>query len=305
MENNNNSNEPIILGTLRKEKSSKPLFVFIVLALIIGVTFALPELNKYVSDPNTVLGSIYNSIFGVEELDETPVIDNDAPNILNNKTMINYKNIQVSNVAIVENTISYNIKSTNEINLNAGNYYFEIYGSNHNFLERFKLNGNLITSLEERTFTFNNFRFNSGSQYFGKIVELTEDDYSEIVLNSDESGIASITCTDEHNTFEYIFDNYKLKNIKHQYMYNNTEDINLYLEEFQKYSNKSTFINGLKDNSSVTEEIDYGFRFTANIDLNVITKEKLATADNIYYYELDKLAKIINYDMKVEGFSCR
>ena len=53
MENNNN--EPIVLGTLKKEKSSKPVFVFIVLGILIASVFAIPYVEDYLQDPNTLI----------------------------------------------------------------------------------------------------------------------------------------------------------------------------------------------------------------------------------------------------------
>lgn len=308
MEKNNKSDEPIIIGTLRKEKSSKPIFVFIVLAIIIGITFALPYIEEYLTNPNTALGGIYSSIFGtpkVEDREDLPIIDNNL-HILNNKTTINFKTIIINNINLNNDTITYNIRTTsNTLNLDESNYYFEVYGSNDNLLERIKLTGELTPIEEERTFTFKTLKFNSGVNYFGKITELTNEDYEDIILNSDESGISSIICNDSNNKYEYIFDNYELKNIKHSFEYTYTNDIEIYLNMFQKHTLFTEIINNIKENSSTTEETNNGFIFTANLDLNTINKKDLKEADNHHYYNLNKLAKIIDYDMKVQGFICK
>lgn len=302
----NNSNEPIVLGTLRKEKSSKPIFVFVVLALIIGTTFALPYIQSYVNNPNTFLGALYYKYFKTPEPNYNPIIPNEEDlHILNEETTIYYRTILLSNITLDNKTISYNLKvRTSSLDLNDGNYYLEIYGSAKNLMERIKLTGNLTTENNYQSFTFNNFNFNKNINYYGKIIELKDENYEELILNSDESGLASITCIDSKNKFEYIFENHLLKYINHYYEYKDISQIDIYLEEFQKYSQKSALINNLKSDSAKTEENDQGFLFTAKIDLSVMNKTDLGMADNIYYYNLDKPAKIINYDMKVQGFKC-
>lgn len=44
----------IVLGTLKKEKSSKPFFVLLVFTLIIGFCFGLPYIKAYLGDDYTV-----------------------------------------------------------------------------------------------------------------------------------------------------------------------------------------------------------------------------------------------------------
>ena len=68
MENNNNSNEPIILGTLKKEKSSKPLFVLIVFIFILGICFLLPSISDYMANNDNAITRFYNNyISGIIE----------------------------------------------------------------------------------------------------------------------------------------------------------------------------------------------------------------------------------------------
>ena len=58
------NNEPIILGTLKKEKASKPLFVFIVLILVIGTCFALPYIQDYLTNGEGPIVDLYNKVIG-------------------------------------------------------------------------------------------------------------------------------------------------------------------------------------------------------------------------------------------------
>ncbi|MDD4706383.1 MAG: hypothetical protein PHS24_04150 [Bacilli bacterium] len=299
MENNNN--EPIVLGTLKKEKSSKPVFVFIVLGILIASVFAIPYVEDYLQDPDTLIGKIYTSIFGEEEIDEEEtIIPEDSHFILNNKTNINFNNLNLTNISLNDQTITYNLKArNNNFDLDADNYYLEIYGSNKNLLERIKLSGNLTSSLEERTFTFKDLRFNSGISYYGKLIILKDEDYNEIILSTDESGIASITCQKSGDKYEYIFDDYLLKRINHTLTYTDTSNLNLYLALFEEYTNLTNNIKSLGHKASINENNE-GFIFEANLDLESLDNN----LNNSYYYSFNKQAKIINYDMKLEGFIC-
>lgn len=299
MENNNN--EPIVLGTLKKEKSSKPVFVFIVLGILIASVFAIPYVEDYLQDPDTLIGKIYTSIFGEEEIDEEEtIISEDSLFILNNQTNINFNNLNLTNISLSNQTITYNLKARNNIlNLDDDNYYLEIYGSNKNLLERIKLSGNLTSSLEERTFTFHDLRFNSGISYYGKLIILKDEEYEEIVLSTDESGIASITCQKSGDKYEYIFENYLLKRINHTFIYADTSNLDFYLALFEEYTNLTNNINSLGSTTSINENNE-GFIFVANLDLENLENN----LNNSYYYSFNKQAKIINYDMKLEGFIC-
>ena len=202
--------------------------------------------------------------------------------------------------------ITYQIKTKTEtLSLNEGNYYLEIYGSTNNLLEKFKLLGTLTTTAEERSYTFDDMRFNPSSVYYARIQNFTEEEYPELILSSDESGLASLICSLDKNIYEYVFENYSLKTIKHQFEYNNTNNLKVYLSKYQEYSNYSDIINQIVTNSSTTEETDLGFKFTANLNLEIFNKEKLKQVDNNNYYDQNTQAKKINYEMKVQGFICK
>lgn len=47
---NNENKDAIVLGTLKKEKSSKPIFVIVVFVVLIGACFAFPYIKSYFGD---------------------------------------------------------------------------------------------------------------------------------------------------------------------------------------------------------------------------------------------------------------
>lgn len=58
---NANPNTPVVLGTLKKEKSSKPFLVLIIFALLITTVFMFPNIKKYMATNDNAVTRFYNS----------------------------------------------------------------------------------------------------------------------------------------------------------------------------------------------------------------------------------------------------
>src|SRR5574344_1640594 len=61
---NMNNKEPVVLGELKKEKSSKPIFVILCFALLLGTCFGLPYIKNYLNTEDNSFTRFYRSIFG-------------------------------------------------------------------------------------------------------------------------------------------------------------------------------------------------------------------------------------------------
>ncbi len=58
---NANPNTPVVLGTLKKEKSSKPILVLVVFTLMITMVFMFPNIKKYMATNDNAITRFYNS----------------------------------------------------------------------------------------------------------------------------------------------------------------------------------------------------------------------------------------------------
>ncbi len=298
MENNNNSNDPIILGTLRKEKSSKPIFVLFVFLLIVSATFGLPYIQKYMKNPNTVIGQIYGMFF---EVDDNKGIDNKiTKHTLNENTNITFNNIILSNVKINNNKVSYDLtnKTDNIIILDPTDYYFNIYDGENKLIKSIKLTGNVTKEKINNIHAFTNFKFKN-IVYYGSIETIT--DFADIEINSKD---ANLICSITNNVYKYEFNNYQLKTITHNYKYDDIKDLDKYLEKFNLYVNKSKKINEITPNASSTIEKDVGFEYNVIIDLAKINPSNLGAFIDYNYYELNTLAKKVKYVMEAKGYNC-
>lgn len=77
---NNNNSQPIVLGELKKEKSSKPLLAIIIFALLLGTCFGLPYIKKYLNTENNGVTEFYQKYikkYFEKDTNNTPDTSND------------------------------------------------------------------------------------------------------------------------------------------------------------------------------------------------------------------------------------
>lgn len=153
---NNNSNEPITIGELKKEKSSRPIFVIFLFILLIGMVFGLPYIKDYISNSGnlfkkqtSVVESItcikekesYKYTFYEEKLTNIEHIFNyDKSNEDYNEVFIKYNNrnknfnsfkLGISNIKETDLSFEFNVNiNLNEIDVNlldeVNEKYFDI-----------------------------------------------------------------------------------------------------------------------------------------------------------------------------------
>ena len=202
---NPNNNDPIVLGELKKEKSSKPLFVFLVFALVLGTCFGLPYIQDYLVNGEGPIVDFYNNLMGNNDdyfeenttTTTTTAID-DGLTLLKSDTLLNIDKIYIENISINGNSISFKIMARNSTNLDLAFYYLEIYDNNKSLLGKIKLTG--YASSASKVIT-ENLSFNANSvNYYLKLINLEEENLS--LLN-----VTSLTCSNNANTYTYTFSN--------------------------------------------------------------------------------------------------
>jgi hypothetical protein len=307
--NENKNNEPIILGDLKKEKSSKPLFVFIVFALVLGVCFGLPYIGDYLSNADNYLSSIFNKnetnqsnesaesgdIDGIEN-NVNEIISDDL-SVISGSTVLTLNNLTVESIEINDNTINYKVSSSADINLYSGDFYFEVYNQEKDLLGYIKLEG--ISSLESQIISQSIYFSGSENAQYIKLVEINSSDIDEVSLSNN-----TLTCSSNNNVYTYVFSDNLLKTINHEQTYNYISDINLYFSELNSAKSKSEIISNFTNCTSSTEDVDAGFKFNASLDLNYISVSDLDEYVDYNYYDLNTVSKIIYFEMKVKGFDC-
>ena len=205
--NNLNINEPVILGELKKEKSSKPIVAFLVFALVIGICFGLPYIRDYFSSEDNKFTEFVNgfitkyitkdaSVPELTDVDEQVNQDSNAEDdslendvddgliLLQNSTILNIDNVFLENISIANNTITYKLSARSEINLDEFNYYLEIYSSNKELLSKIKLNGIARSTSQEKT---EPFEFNEKIYYVKLVNNSSNENIEQSSLNTEDT----------------------------------------------------------------------------------------------------------------------
>lgn len=303
-ENDYKNTQPEVLGELRKEKIGKPLLVIEMLVLFVAVLIALPIISKMLADENSQL---YKMIYGNQSTVQpvTPTgsefQDGNELQALSENTTMKYNSIVMKNFIIGEKSLTVTMFSYNGIiDLDKEDYFLEIYGSSKKLLGSLKLSGVLDNREVEYELKSSKITFNPDKTYYGKIVKMTETDYEEVNLATDESGIGSFTCSLDERSIEYVFQNGYLIRINDNAVvnikdYSNEQYLDLKTEYENKYKELSTV-------SSFVEN-EEGFKFNANLDLQNYRVPESVDDDN--YFEFETLAKKIKFTLESKGFDCK
>ena len=86
-QNNNNNSQPVVLGVLKKEKSSKPFLAIIIFALLLGTCFGLPYIKEYLNTENNSITEFYQKY--IKQYFEKDSDPNDINNNENNTPITN------------------------------------------------------------------------------------------------------------------------------------------------------------------------------------------------------------------------
>lgn len=293
--------EPVVLGRLKKQKSSKPAVVIICFMLLLGTCFGLPYIKDYINSKNDSFAIMVREILQkITGSDDEPV-DNNLPmgdlHILNANTNIIYEGVNVTNVLLSDKTISYNVSSTSVSNLDEHKLFLEIYGMK-DLLTRVKLSGKLSAEATTVTHKLYNLNINSGENYYGKIVSLKVDDYPDFESTD------KMVCEFNNQSYTYEFSADKLVKTSYVYTNNDTANIDVYMENFNKYKAISDSLVAL-GYTSKTEETDSGFVFSSEITLSENVKESLGDNYDYNYYYLNAPLKEVEYELITKGFDCK
>ena len=297
--------EAEVLGELRKDKIGKPILVLEIAVLFAFVLIALPIVTGMLEDPESFLSKLLSNsnIPGQKTTAPAKWLDGSQLQVLG-EAAIKLDNIVMEGFSLSNGKIDVTMSSYNGLlDLDYREYYLEIYSSNKNLVSYIKLMGQHDFQKRRVSFTREDMTFNPDMTYYGKIVEMLPENYENVTINSDESGIGTMTCKKGHSEFVYTFNNnflIKIDNTESVYLEEvSTQNYMNYLEDFRKKADLFT------PNSSVTEYPDPNrFEYKASVDLEApgyILPDNLKDSN---YYKLDTEAKIVRYGMIGKGYVC-
>lgn len=282
-----NNQEPIVLGTVKKGRTGKPVIALIILVLIGTLIYFLPNIQDYFKEQDNVSN---NSDVNTSE---DPFIKLESGSVLKND------NIIISNITIVDNVLSYSISSkTATYDATKDNLYLQIYANKKELVYTQSLDEIYSITLKEVKENVN--FYNKSIDYYAILKNITTDDIEDINILSDESGLASITCKLNNDSYEYIFQNKELIEVKRNFQYNYDEkNIEEYQKLYKTYSDLA--ISRGKYNIETNLVEDYlGFNYQERLDLANVDVSELGSN----YYSYKTLAKVIKFKQEAKGFDC-
>lgn len=300
-DNSSGNNEPITLGVLKKEKSSKPVFVMICFMLLLGTCFGLPYIKDYITNNNDSFSVLVKQLLDKFTSDEEPTPEPDVPSddrkLLNKTSSVSYQDIVLSNFVLEGTKISFDISSNSDFNLDEHKLFLEIYGTK-DLLTRVKLTGNVNKDARSVVTNLYKLTINSGENYYGKIANITVDDYPIV------SGVNALSCSLNNRTYNFEFVSDELRSVKDNLTNNDTSDIDAYMALLGEYKELSSRLVS-KGLVSSTEETDSGFVFNGEIVLSENIRETLGDDYNYNYFYMNAPLKEVSYDMLTKGFDCK
>ncbi len=295
--------EPLAITKIGEIESSSqsPLFVLFLFIILIAFVFFLPNL-KNLFDKNTV--------DHYQEENKNPISNNEdesfkemiyydmSPNLTINLDEV----LKINQFQMVGNTIQFVMTNTgkNRYSFSRHAYFLELYSDNKTLLERIKLKEDDLLKDESKSYSYTVKSENVSRIKKMVFVEKEESDYPNIQLSVNEIGEGELVCVSDFETLTYRFKDEQLMAI--------TDTIS-YDSGALDYENRKAFykdsvlsLNLLTGVTSNFADMGTEFVFNVQLDLNVMkTGENL----NPYYYPFNTLAKVVDFEMKAQGFSCR
>lgn len=294
-----------VIGELRKEKIGRPILVIELLVMFLVVMIALPFVRNMMNDETSF---VYKFL---HKTPSTPVTvnpvkreyeDGSQKQTLNSQTSMKFENLILKKFILSGNKINVTLSSYNGIlNLDEKTYYLELYSNSDQLLAAIKLTGSYDNSEKAVDLTSYGLSFNTNLNYKGMVVEMKDEDYPEVTLSSDETGIGSLVCKMNDREIEYTFKNNNLIGINDTYSVKLSEqkDSQEYLNLKRIYDEKASSLGRVASN----EEDDNGFTFKAVMNLERFT---IPTSVKDYsYYNLNTQAKVISYAQTGKGYDCK
>ena len=295
---------PTAIGIFESRRKSSIGTVLILGIFILAVIF-LPDISEYVNKYiNQTPGTTPKPTTPNNKPNTPPKDNDDNFTAFVDNLKITNDDITISNFVIdeVNLTISYDVTNNlnNSENIEALNYYLEIYNTEQTLIERVKLANEITLSNAAFTTFKRNITTESATTIgFIAIIKKTINDYPLVELTNNEGGIGSMVCSNAHEKVTYKFNEEKLKEVTHEASYLNTETNYQALYEANKL--KANNYNSKLGIASTFFEHENGYNITTIVNLNEIDRTYIFNADS---FKIDTEPKVVKFEMEAQGFKC-
>lgn len=299
--------QSVTIGEIKKSKYGW-IGTILLFCLFVGVVYFLPELSKFYQSyieggtvpsnnrpsGNTTFNNTTNDNTTKEEPKEDSTIYEFGKDI-----SVKVGNLDISNISLTENELSFKVanKSDDNIDLEELNIYVEMYNDNtkdKQITNTIAITG-LLSSGDSKVYSYS---IASSAKFFS-IKEILEEDYTYIIIEPNEDGVALLTCENDTEKFTYSFIDDKLTDINHvSTLMKDDEDYDNKYAIFYGYISKYSSVAGATPRIRSYE--DY-IVFTFHIDYNYFG----LTLEEDYYFAKNSSPRIVNFKMESKLFNCK
>lgn len=280
---------PTTIGYL-DSKQKGPLLLVLIFAILFATLYYMPDLTELLSGKKVPM-----------ENNPTTTVYDDEGNVFmfNSTTLITVNNIEFSKINIDNNQISIHANNTKDAVVYLTGYYIELYDKDDKILERIDLSNESLNKYGKRTFTYGLANPKETNKI--SISVISNNELPEIELRT-EDGVQELTCVNANVTYDYEFNENKLKKVIQKIKAEKTdyEDEVLYVNDYQKYQSLAEVFPyaGLTQLFSNTEN---GYSFTKTIDLTIADGRNV---DDEMFYKLDETASKVAFQNSLKKYKC-
>lgn len=276
------------------------VWIFIIFAIFIGGVIYLPTIAQYISDylnpiPDEFTGGNDNNN---QKDDDTQDVEVTEFKIADNPT-ITQTDFEISNVNIVNNTLSLNIKNLSKeiLDFSKYHYFINLFDDNKKLVQRIMLNDEIIAIDGIETFTYN---LKDTTTSIISLVTINVVDYPAYVASKNENGTATLVCTKDYETISYLLNDNKVYAIQDVFSVDSTDaNFNTLYGTYQAMATAYGNINGM---SSTLNIVDGKLDFRTIINLNVVD---IAKINNKMVYPKDTDAKVMKFELETKDYVCQ
>ena len=284
------SEEELVPTTLAiiEDKKKASIFgivwIFVIFVIFIAGVIYLPEISSYV---NNYLNP---------DITEPNIPSNNNKNNNDNDNEEVEKKYTISNKLVIKETEFKITNLTDEVlELKKSHYFINLYNDNKKLLQRIYLQEILSPNGETEA----SYIINDNNIAVISLVKILEADYPSYIVPVPESGTPTLTCTKDYEKIEYLFKDNKVYATNLIYEVN-TNDVN-FASLYSNFQLLQTTYNNTEGVSSSLEILNGVVNFKTIISLSSNASETL-NLKMVYPYETN--AKIINFEMTANGYTC-
>lgn len=286
----------------KEKKAGNPLFILIIFICLLGFLFFVPDIyKKFNSGMAEILGVGSKDD---DKVNEKPDDGKDAISDqyqIGSKSTVQFNEITLSNMDLnEENILTFTIEADKTINLDDLNYYLEFYRNRKTFIGRRVLTGEVKKS---KTFMIDVSNLDIDTTVYFTISHIGDDAIKSTDAPSDESGLASLVCTKNEESYEYEFSLNKLSKVVKKMTFTNL-NIDEYAKALLEYEKKENEYNELRGvTSKIVETENNSFIFMIEFDYSEVAVFNTFKDNNLF--KKDNMYGIVKFKMDSRGYDCK